>query len=99
MKGSIRFAWLVLGMITMVACFDSGDTKTNHGFDIVLSEDGIVSPEINAVGGGFAAYFGSKAVLVYNDLAFEIEKFYVRSHESNDLFERTVGQLNQYQFG
>ena len=99
MKGSIRFAWLVLGMITMVACFDSGDTKTNHNFDIVLSEDGTMSPELNVVGGGFAVYFGNKAVLVYDELSFEVEKFYIRSYESNDLFDRVRIKLTQYHFG
>lgn len=99
MKGSIRFALLILGMIAVVACFDSGDTKTGHDYDVVLSQDGTMSASFNCVGGGFAAYFGSKAVLVYNELSFEVEKFYVRSHESNDLFERAVGQLDQYQFG
>lgn len=99
MKGSIRFTLIMLGMILAIACFDSGDTKTNHGFYIVLSEDGTVSADLNSVKASVAAYFGSKAVLASYTLSFEIEKFYVRSHESNDLFDIVPIKLTQYWFG
>lgn len=101
MKGSIRLTLLVLGMIAMVACvFDSGDTKTDRDYEFVWLQDYTVSPVLNAVEYGFALCpSGDKGVLVYNDLSFEVEEFYIRDHESKDLFEITIGDLAATQFG
>ena len=100
MKVSIRFTLLVLGMIAMVACLDSGDAKTDRGYDVVFSQDYTVSPIPNVVGSGSALCpSGSKGVLVYNDLSFEVEKFYIKNYESSDLFDRVPIRLTQYWFG
>lgn len=102
MKGSIRFTLLMLGMIAMVACvFDSSDTKTDRGYDIVLSQDSPVSAQFSVITGyGFIpCTFESKGIPTYNDLSFGVEKFYVSNHESKDLFELTIGNLAATQFG
>lgn len=100
MKGSIRFTLLMLGIIAMVACLDSGDTKKDRSYDVVFSQDYAVSPIPNVVEGGSALCpSGSKGVFVYNELSFEVEKFYIKNYESSDLFEKVPIRLHQYWFG
>lgn len=102
MKGSIRFTLLVLGMIAMVACvLDSGDTKTDRDYSIVLSQDDTVRAELSVITGyGYLpCSLERKGALVYNELSFEIDEFYIEDHESKDLFELTPEDLSATQFG
>ena len=99
MKGSIviLFLGLILGMGPTLS-FGSEWTNTDNGYVIELSQDGPVAVTLNAESGSVnhgdvfrvayaIRFFGNDdADLVYTDLAFWLDEYFIGSHKPNDLF-------------
>ena len=88
-----------LGAMIGTFSFDSERTSTGYGYEIVLSEDGTVSTCFSVPETCYTvSTLGSKAVIDVDYLTVEVEKFYISSHKSNDLYTIPIGELAEYQF-